>query len=494
MKIRWIPLLLLCFLISCASTQPVQDEKQGAKPPDIPSPVSFQADREQKVVTKQADDLYSFSLREADVKDILRAIAKQTDCNVVIEPDVRGTTTVDLKEVTLPKALEYILEPLNYAFKIEGRTVYVSKPKVETKLFTINYLALKKSSTSRVQWREGSSSSTTTGASTTSAQDRTIDIRSESETDLWKNLEDNLKAILSADGKSTINKQAFTIMVLDYPKNLKQVALFLDSLEAPMHRQIMIEAKIVEVILAAGSRVGVNWSMVNARIGGFARISATQTFPVPTDFSMTGNTIKFSVGSPSGTTGSPGDLDIASTFIEALQKDYKIEVLSSPKVATLNNQRAVIKSTTQEVYFDQTQSNTTSGTLATYTPKFLNTGVALDVIPQIDENANIILSIHPVYSYVSATVPYPKQTGDLVETTVGVPVITTREADTIVRVKDGETVVIAGLIQEKKFKDRTGVFGLANIPLLGPLFRADTEEKRNTELVVFLTPRIIHEK
>ncbi len=491
MKTRWISLLLLCFLISCASTENARDAKPVPKPPDIPSPVSFQADREQKVVAKQTDDLYSFSLREADVKDILRAIAKQTDYNVVIEPDVKGVTTVDLKQVTLPKALGYILEPLNYAFKIEDRTIYVSKPKLETKLFIINYLALKKSSTSRVQWREGGSSSTTTGGSTTSAQDRSIDIRSESEADLWKSLEDNLKALLSPDGKSTINRQAFTIIVLDYPKYLKQVSLFLDSLEGPMHRQIMIEAKIVEVILAAGSRVGVNWSMVNARIGGFARISATQTFPVPTDFTMTGNTIKFSVGSPSGTTG---DLDIANTFIEALQKDYKIEVLSSPKVATLNNQRAVIKSTTQEVYFDQTQSNTTSGTLATYTPKFLNTGVALDVVPQIDENNNIILSIHPVYSYVSEKVPYPKQTGDLVESTVGVPVITTREADTIVRVKDGETVVIAGLIQEKKFKDRTGVFGLANIPLLGPLFRADTEEKRNTELVVFLTPRIIHDR
>lgn len=486
MKIRWIPLILLCFLVSCASTQNALDTKDVPKPPDIPSPVSFQADREQKVVTKQTDDLYSFSLREADVKDILRAIAKQTDYNVVIEPDVRGVTTVDLKQVTLPKALEYILEPLNYTYKIEGRTVYVSKPKLETKLITVNYLSLKKSSVSRVQWREGGSSSTTTAGSTTSSQDKSIEIKSESETDLWKNLEDNMKALLSPEGKFAINRQAFTIMILDYPKNLKQVSLFLENLEGPMHRQIMIEAKIVEVILAAGSRVGVNWEMVNVRVGQFASISARQYFPVPTDFTITGNIVKFNTGSISS-----GDLNITNTYIEALQKDYKLEVLSSPKVATLNNQRAVIKATTQEVYFDQTQSNTTSGTLATYTPKFLNTGVALDVTPQIDENNNIILSIHPVYSTLTGTVAYPKQPGDQLETP-GVPVITTREADTIVRVKDGETVVIAGLIQERKFKDRTGVFGLASIPLLGPLFRADTEEKRNTELVVFLTPRIIH--
>ena len=103
MKTRWISLLLLCFLISCASTENARDAKPVPKPPDIPSPVSFQADREQKVVAKQTDDLYSFSLREADVKDILRAIAKQTDYNVVIEPDVKGVTTVDLKQVTLTR-------------------------------------------------------------------------------------------------------------------------------------------------------------------------------------------------------------------------------------------------------------------------------------------------------------------------------------------------------------------------------------------------------
>lgn len=426
----------------------------------------------------------SFSLREAEIKDILRAIARQTDYNVVIEPDVRGVTTVDLKQVTLAKALEYILEPLNYTFKIEDRTVYVSKPKLETSLFTINYIALKKTGTSRIQWKEGGSASTTSAGSTTSTEEKTFELRSDSETDLWKNLEDNLKAILSTEGKFAINRQAFSIMVTDYSRNLKRVSMFLDNLEGPMHRQIMIEAKIVEVILNAGSRVGVNWELVNARIGNFARISARQSIARPADFSIVGDIFRFSVGSVAS-----GDLNITNTYIEALQQEYRTEVLSSPKISTLNNQRAVIKATTQEVYFDQAQSATTTGTLATFTPKFINVGVVLDVIPQIDENNNIILSIHPIYSTIAGTEPYP-------DTTLagGVPIVTTREADTVVRIKDGETVVIAGLIQERKFKDRTGIFGFANIPLLGPLFRADTEEKRNTELVVFLTPRIIHAK
>ncbi len=221
------------------------------------------------------------------MKDILRAIAKQTDYNVVVEPDVKGLTTVDLKQVTLPKALEYILEPLNYAYKIEDRTVYVSKPKVETKIFTINYLSLKKTATSKVTWKEGGSSSTTTTSGTTSSEEKTLEIKSETESDLWKSLEDNLKPMLSKDGKLAINRKAFTIMVADYPKNLKSVSLLLYGLEKPMHRQILIEAKIVEVILNVGSRQGVNWSLVNARVGSFANINVTQSFTTPADFTIT---------------------------------------------------------------------------------------------------------------------------------------------------------------------------------------------------------------
>ncbi|MDD3847413.1 MAG: secretin and TonB N-terminal domain-containing protein [Syntrophorhabdaceae bacterium] len=484
MKIRWIPLVLLCFLLSCTHSQKAPD-KMAAKPPDIPSPVSFQVDKEPKAAARQPEDLYSFSLREANVKDILRAIAKQTDYNVVVEPDVKGLTTVDLKQVSLSKALEYILEPLNYAYKIEDRTVYVSRPKVETKIFTINYLSLKKTATSKVTWKEGGSSSTTTSSGTTSSEDKTLEIRSETESDLWKSLEDNLKPMLSADGKFAINRQAFTIMVADYPKNLKRVSMLLDGLEKPMHRQILIEAKIVEVILNAGSRQGINWKLVNTRVGSFANISVTQNFTTPADFSITQPVFRFFVGSPSS-----GELDISGSYVEALQSEYETQVLSNPKISTLNNQRAVIKATTQEVYFDESLAYGGSATpVATYTPKFMNVGIVLDVIPQIDENGNIILSVHPVYSTISSYVnsPNPDSQGR-------VPVITTREADTIVRIKDGETVVIAGLIQERKFKDRTGIKGLSSVPLLGQLFRMDTEEKRNTELVVFLTPKIIYAK
>lgn len=183
-------------------------------------------------------------------------------------------------------------------------------------------------------------------------------------------------------------------MIMDYPKNLGRIEKFLQSLEGPMHRQIMIEAKVIEVILGKGSRVGIDWRLVDARVGSFAKISATQVIPTPADFATASSNIisSFVVTSPSS-----GEF---TGILDALQQEYETQLLSSPKISTLNNQRAVIKATTQEVYYDEaiSQGTLSTNTVATYTPRFINVGVVLDVTPQIDENNNIILSIHPIYS------------------------------------------------------------------------------------------------
>ncbi|OPY79702.1 MAG: Type IV pilus biogenesis and competence protein PilQ precursor [Syntrophorhabdus sp. PtaU1.Bin058] len=491
MKKGLIFVVMLLVLVSCAHIDQAKEKKPeeakaAAKPVDIPSPVSFQMEKAKAPDSTGPQDYFSFSLREADVKDILRAIAKQTNYNVVTEPDVKGVTTVDLKNVTLEKALEYILEPLGFAYKIEGRTIYASKPKIETKIFTINYLALKKIGTSTVEWKSGGTSSTSSTGGTTSSETKTLEVKSETESDLWKSLEDNLKAILSADGKLIINKQTFTIMVTDYPRNLKRVSMFLENIERTMHRQIMIEAKIVEVKLSEGFRMGVNWQLVNSRLGSVGRISATQSFPAPANFlGDYTEYFRFYVGSEAS-----GELNITNTYIDLLKAQGETKVLATPKIATLNNQRAIIKSTTQDVYFEEQQSSTGgAATIATYSPRFMNVGIVLDVIPQIDNESNIILGIHPIYSTKDSSVnsPNPNSKGT-------VPVISTRETDTIVRVKDGETVIIAGILYETKYNDEKGIPLFSSIPLFGYLFKSSTEQSKTTELIVFLTPRIIYDK
>ena len=203
MRKQWEYIAAFCFLSSCAHIEQAKEASPPVKPPDIPSPgpVSFQIEKEKRIEAPGQEELSSFSLREADIKDILRAIGKQANYNVVVEPDVKGVTTVDLKNVTLNKALEYILEPLGFTYKIEDKTIYVSKPKVETKIFNVNYIALKKIGASNVYATPGTigGSSTTSGGTTTtsSSSGSQVSIKSETESDFWKSLEENIKALIS---------------------------------------------------------------------------------------------------------------------------------------------------------------------------------------------------------------------------------------------------------------------------------------------------------
>jgi MSHA type pilus biogenesis protein MshL len=450
------------------------------QPVDIKSPVAPQVEKEKKVLTDASVERFSFALKEADVKDVLRGISKQTGYNVVIEPDVKGMCTVDLKDVTLVKALEYILEPLDYTFKIEEKTIYVSKPKLETKIFSLNYVALKKIGVSSVVGSAGGGASSTTGGG---SEYKSVEVKTETEADIWKNIEDNLKTMLSKDGKVVVNRQALMVLITDYPKNLKHIDGFLEAVEGSLHKQVMIEAKIVEVQLSDTSREGVNWQFIEGRIGEFL-INAKQVYLNPsilaapsTKAVATTPYFRLFVGNQ--------HLNIENTFIDLLKTQGNINVVSSPRIATLNNQRAVIKVARQDVYFDEQQSNSggISGTIATYTPKFITVGLILDVTPQIDNNGNIVLNIHPMLTEKVDVARSPSGSE--------VPILDVREADTLVRVKEGETVIIGGLIKDRKRLSDTGTKGLMDLPLIGWIFRLKETEAQKNELVVFLTPRIV---
>jgi len=478
--------VFVCFLLFCTACTHVQTTTKPptpaeVQPVEIKSPVVPQMDKEKKTLAEASVDRFSFNLKEADVKDVLRGLSKQTSYNVVIEPDVKGICTVDLKDVTLTKALDYILEPLDYTFKIEERTIYVSKPKPETKIFSLNYVTLKKIGTSSVVGSVGGAASSS-GTGGGSSEYRSVEIKTETEADIWKSIEDNLKVMLSKDGKVVVNKQALMVLITDYPKNLKHIDAFLEAVEGSLHKQVMIEAKIVEVQLNDTSREGVNWQFIEGRIGEFL-INAKQVYLNPTILTApstkavaTTPYFRLFVGNK--------HLNIENTFIDLLKTQGNINVVSSPRIATLNNQRAVIKVARQDVYFDEQQSvGAVSTTLATYTPRFITVGLILDVTPQIDNNGNIVLNIHPMLTEKVDVARSPSGSE--------VPILDVREADTLVRVREGETVIIGGLIKDRKRLADTGTKGLMDLPLIGWLFRLKESEAQKNELVVFLTPRII---
>lgn len=496
----YINMALMLFFSGCAHVEKTKEQPAAIRPVEIMSPVMPQMEKAKKIEIEGPKELFSFSLRDADIKDILRAISKQTNYNVVIEPDVKGNCTVDLKNVTLRKALEYILDPLDYTFKMEDNTIYVSKPKIETRIFSLNYIALIKTGksslkgttgTERTGSGTGTGGTTSTGGGTQSST--AIELKSDTDSDFWKNIEDNIKGLVSKEGKYAINKQGSTIVVVDYPKYIKSVASFIEAVEGSTQRQVMIEAKIIEVELSEETQEGINWSLIQGKWGNLALsieqalvTTQTQYFNIPKVATLPTappQYFRFGIGS--------GKFD---SFVDLLKTQGKLTIVSSPRIATLNNQRAVIKVATEDVYFEQNTTQTSGvGSQSSLTPKFITIGLILDVIPQIDDKGNIVMNIHPVLTEKVKDVAMPVSVGTT-NINLSVPVLAVREVDTLVKIKEGESVVIGGLISDTKLSKDTGVSGLMDVPIIGNLFKLKDVQKSRTELVIFLIPRVVYGK
>jgi MSHA biogenesis protein MshL len=281
---------------------------------------------------------------------------------------------------------------------------------------------------------------------------------------------------------------------------------YLRTTEKSAARQVVLEAKIVEVQLNDGYQAGVNWAAIfsngnsNYGIGqsgppmGFDQQSLQQ---VGRDLVLAPNTPIS--GLPIKTLG--GAFTIAAStvdfaaYIELLSTQGNARVLSSPRVSTLNNQKAVIKAGTDEFFVTDVSSDTVTGTASStsrdieFTPFF--TGVALDVTPQIGEDNGVILHIHPSVSDVTDQVKTITVNG----TTDTIPLAFSqiRESDSVVKAKSGQVIVIGGLMREQRKREQYKVPGLGSIPALGRLFRSERDVTRTVELVILLRPIVVQD-
>jgi MSHA biogenesis protein MshL len=174
-----------------------------------------------------------------------------------------------------------------------------------------------------------------------------------------------------------------------------------------------------------------------------------------------------------------------TAFLDAQATAGNLEVLSAPKVSTLNNQKAVIRIGRQDVFFKAvvTPASTTSAAFTTYTPESITEGIILSVTPQIGQDGRIMLAIHPSITEKVGEARAPDNNT--------APILDIRETNTVVSVADGQTVFIAGLMQERTQETVTSVPILGDIPYLGALFRSNVQGKKKTELVILITPRVI---
>ncbi len=489
---------------------------------------------EQPVAAKP-EPRFNLAVNNAPVGQVLNALVSGTQYSMLFPPELSGSVSLNLKNTTVREALETLRDVYGYDYRFQGNRIYVQPNTIQTRLFKINYLANRRLGTSDMRVT-GSSPTTsnsgspstastaqqtggTTGGTTSGTAQRVVDsarVQTTSDFDFWKDLTVALSTIVgNQDGRNVIvNPGSGVVLVKATPVELRAVDEYLKATQLVVERQVMLEAKIIEVSLNDSYQTGINWS----KFGGIAnRFSLGVVAPSATlagSGAISGSAAGISGGtSVAAIPGSGGAIGTGPTgrgffgltfqsnnfaaLLSFLEGQGDVQVLSSPRIATTNNQKAVLKVGTDDYFVTGISTNVTTGTGTggnvvtpniTLQPFF--SGISLDVTPQIDNEGNIILHVHPSVSVVEEK-SKSVNLGDLGTYTLPLASSTINESDSIVRVQDGSIVAIGGLMSQEQNTSRYGLPGISGVPGLGLLFGQKSVSNRKRELVILMKSTVI---
>ena len=458
-----------------------------------------------------AEKRLEIAASDVSAQDFFAALVDESPYSVVVHPDVTGTITLNLKNNTLHEVLDVVEEVYGYEIRRKGKVIQVYPAGIRTETIPLNYLYVKRSGMSSMSINSGgvsesdqnsgnnsnnnSNNSSRSGNSNSSSSSNNnqnnqqgnggVNIYTETESDFWTELKDTLTLLVgSEEGRSVIvSPQAGLVTIRALPEEIKVVKSFIKDTETHLRRQVIIEAKIMEVTLNDDYQQGVKWDKVLGSIG-----SSDLTFS--TAGGIAGNIISGTIG---GTSSLSFNNDDFSGVIDLLSTQGNVQVLSSPRITATNNQKAVIKVGEDEYFVTDISSTTTTGTSTTTTPEIDLTpffsGIALDVTAQIAENDEVILHVHPSVTLTNEQSKVIKFDGE--EIILPLAQSSVRESDTIIRAKSGEIVVIGGLIETRKVDMESKTPLLGDIPIFGELFKSKSETTQKKELVIMLKPIVV---
>ena len=481
-----------------------------------------------------AEARFDLIVNNALAREVFLAMVTDTRYSMLMHPEVTGNLSVTLRGVTVREALEAIRDVYGYDFKIDGRRITVYPPTLQTRIFTVNYLNVKRDGRSEIRVNSGASSIPASGAgvgqtgipsTAPSSQQRAFEntrLSTTSLTDFWGELGDVLRGIVGAGvGRNVVvSPQSGIVAVRAMPDELRQVEAFLKAARISVERQVMLEAKIVEVQLRDGFQSGIDWGLLRGRGAGGTfgidprGIDLTKLQPNvinpnvvnPSSVILPGFSqplLQDAVSFPALGNGLFGLAFVQKNFagvISFLETQGNIQILSSPRVAAMNNQKAVLKVGTDEYFVTGVTGGTiTTGTvsagatttLPTITLSSFFSGIALDVMPQIDQSDTITLHVHPSVSSVTESIKQVDLGGSIGTIRLPLPANSTNETDTVVRVTDGNIVAIGGLMQLQSQGSKSGLPGSTGVPLLSNLLGNQQASGSKREIVVLIKPTII---
>jgi MSHA biogenesis protein MshL len=511
----WAAAALALLAVACASEAPRQALPVPGEVADaLLPPLGYGA----KATVRDGPQRFDVNVRDVPAEAFFLSLVEGTPYNVVVQPAVTGTITLNLKNVTVPETMDYVREAYGYDFVKTPSGYTVLAESLQSRVFRVNYLNVKRTGKSRISVSSGqlTERSRTAGAGSSGAPEArgtvaASGIETESGADFWQEIELTLRSMIpeGSGRKLVVNRDAGLIVARAMTSELRNAESYLRTLQANLTRQVILEAKIVEVALNDSFQAGINWSAVGTNSDGYTAsggqfggpgllnngVNDSAGQPITIDPVTGAMTLPVSPTAIGGAVAAVLNINDFNAVIEMLQGQGDVKVLSSPRVSTLNNQKAIIKVGSDEFFVTGVQSNATSigGAGSTsrtveFTPFF--SGIALDVTPQIDEQGTVTLHVHPTVSVVRDDVKQ-LEFGNNETETFPLALSSVRESDSIVRAKSGQIIVIGGLMEDNEEEDRVGVPLLSRIPLIGLLFRQTRYAARKSELVILLKPVVV---
>ncbi|WP_286270021.1 pilus (MSHA type) biogenesis protein MshL [Thalassotalea hakodatensis] len=521
------------FLASCQSVPPqpkhitdeldkaiASAENTKAPKPLASLPSAVQQDLMQQSMNQARQGLLSekrldIGASGVDAQAFFAALVEDSSYSVAVHPGVTGAITLNLKDVTLNEALDVVEQLYGYEIHQTGQVIQIYPAGIRTETIPLDYLFITRGGFSTMSVNSGGVGNADSnnggqnngnnnsnnnnrqnqngngGQNNQSAQMNVngTNVYTENKSDFWKELEENLENLIGASDNSessvVVSPQSGLVTVRAYPKDIKAIKRFLTGTQELLRRQVIIEAKILEVTLNDDYQQGIEWESI---LGSLHRGFNETAIGFSTTGNIEGNAISNTIGGVTGisffkNTDFSGVLRLLST-------QGNVQVLSSPRITATNNQKAVIKVGDDEFFVTEVSSTTTTGTATTTTPEIELTpffsGIALDVTPQIDANGEVILHVHPSVTTVQEKTKTIRLDGQ--DYVLPLAQSSVRESDTVVRAKSGEIIVIGGLIETTKIDMESKTPLLGDIPLMGELFKSKSQSTQKKELVLMLKP------